>query len=124
MSSSRLFLGGVALQQSPASASPADAHLGIPCQLQASFLQRTGSNVAVLNGFSAQVNLSSSLPVSATSTTCMVNPNMLTNGTAGLTVSTLARGLVPPLQTYEFYLRLRWIPRVLAILLLLLMRFF
>ncbi len=55
-------------------------------------------SVAAQNGFSAQVNLSCSLPVAATATTCSVNPTSFPNGsgTASVMVTTMARGFVPP----------------------------
>jgi hypothetical protein len=54
--------------------------------------------VSALNGFSAQVNLSCSLPSAATATTCAANPNTFAtgSGTATVTVTTMARGLMPP----------------------------
>ena len=77
--------------------------------------------VSALNGSSPQVSLSCSLPVSATSTTCMVNPNVLPsgNGTANVIVSTMARGLMPPsLPMGRFYLRPQRVPLFLVTLLL------
>jgi len=53
-------------------------------------------SVSDLNGFSAQVNLICSLPVTAKATTCTVNPDVLTSGSATVTVTTTARGLMPP----------------------------
>src|SRR6266446_3461640 len=55
-------------------------------------------SVAAQNGFSAQVNLSCTLPVAATATTCSVNPTSFPNGsgTASVMVTTMARGFVPP----------------------------
>jgi hypothetical protein len=74
-------------------------------------------SVAAQNGFSAQVNLSCSLPIAATATTCAVTPNTLASGsgTATVTVTTMARGLVPP-----FWPRMRFIfrPQFLPVLLL------
>lgn len=54
--------------------------------------------VSALNGFSAQVNLSCSLPAIATNTTCTANPNSFAtgSGTTTITVTTAARGLMPP----------------------------
>jgi hypothetical protein len=56
-------------------------------------------SVTAQNGFSSQVNLSCSLPVAATATTCAVTPNTLASGsgTATVTVTTMTRGLAPPL---------------------------
>jgi hypothetical protein len=56
-------------------------------------------SVTAQNGFSAQVNLSCSLPVTATATTCTVTPNMFASGsgTATAKVTTMARGFAPPL---------------------------
>jgi hypothetical protein len=54
--------------------------------------------IAPQNGFSAQVNLSCTLPVSATSTTCSVNPTSFAtgSGSATVTVTTMKRGFLPP----------------------------
>ena len=56
-------------------------------------------SVTAQSGFSAQLNLSCSLPIAATATTCSVNPASIPSGsgTATVTVSTMVRGLVPPL---------------------------
>lgn len=56
--------------------------------------------VTAQNGFALQVNLSCSLPVAATDTTCAVNPNMLPSGsgTAGVSVTTMARGIASPVE--------------------------
>ena len=74
-------------------------------------------SVAAQNGFSAQVNLSCALPFNATATTCAVNPNMFAtgSGTATVTVTTMARGFMPPAWP-----RLRFIsrPQFLPVLLL------
>jgi photosystem II stability/assembly factor-like uncharacterized protein len=53
-------------------------------------------SVSALNGFTSAVNLSCSLPAAATS--CSVNPALLASGSgsATVTVTTMARGLVPP----------------------------
>ena len=50
--------------------------------------------VSPQNGFASAVNLSCS--VAARATTCSVNPTSLTNGSATVTVTTTARGLMPP----------------------------
>ncbi|HEV2194267.1 MAG TPA: IPT/TIG domain-containing protein [Candidatus Acidoferrum sp.] len=74
-------------------------------------------SVTAQNGFASQVNLSCSLPVTATGTTCAVNPNMLASGsgTASVSVNTTSRGLLPPsLHFRRFYLR----PEIVALLLL------
>ena len=75
-------------------------------------------SVAAQNGFSAQVNLSCSLPITAKATTCAVNPNTFASGsgTATVTVTTMARGLVPP----PLWPRVRFIfwPRFLPVFLL------
>jgi len=74
-------------------------------------------SVTAQSGFSSQVNLSCSLPVGATATTCTVTPNMFASGsgTATVTVTTMVRGLVPPLSP-----RVRFIfwPQLLPVLLL------
>jgi photosystem II stability/assembly factor-like uncharacterized protein len=74
-------------------------------------------SVAAQSGFSAQVNLSCSLPVVAKATTCSVNPVSFPSGSgsATVTVTTTARGLVPPL-----WLRVRFIgrPQFLPVILL------
>jgi hypothetical protein len=65
-------------------------------------------SIAAQSGFSAQVNLTCALPYSATATTCSVTPNSLPSGsgTASVTVTTMARGFVPPAWP-----RLRFISR-------------
>jgi hypothetical protein len=75
-------------------------------------------SVTAQNGFSAQVNLSCSLPVAVTATTtCTVTPNMFASGSgsATATVTTMVRGFVPPLWP-----RMRFIfwPRFLPVFLL------
>ncbi len=86
--------------------------------------------VSPMNGFTAQVSLTCSLPITAKQTTCSVNPNSFPNGsgTASVTVTTTARGLMPPFVPIG---RFRWQPRwllpffvsmLLAILLLRLAR--
>jgi photosystem II stability/assembly factor-like uncharacterized protein len=84
--------------------------------------------VGAQNGFSAQVNLSCSLPIAATATTCSVNPNTFAtgSGTATVTVSTMARTLMPPsVPISRFFLRPQFVPLLLLTLLLaiLLLRF-
>ena len=56
-------------------------------------------SVTAQSGFSAQLNLSCSLPIAATATTCSVNPASIPSGSATATVivTTMVRGLVPPL---------------------------
>lgn len=74
-------------------------------------------SVTALNGFSSAVDLSCSLPASATFTTCAVNPSLFPNGsgTATVSVTTTSRGLLPPsLPFRRFYLR----PEIVALLLL------
>jgi len=74
-------------------------------------------SVTAQNSFASQVNLACSLPVTAKHTTCTVSPNMLTSGsgTASVSVTTMANGLVPPtLPTGRLYLR----PELVALLLL------
>jgi hypothetical protein len=89
--------------------------LTIPAGQPATFTNAI--SVAAQNGFSAQVNLSCSLPVAATATTCALNPNTFASGsgTSTVTVTTMARGFVPPLWP-----RLRFIfrPQFLPVLLL------
>jgi hypothetical protein len=74
--------------------------------------------IAPQNGFSAQVNLTCALPATATATTCTVNPASFPtgSGTASVMVTTMARGLVPPM-----WLRLRLFPRPQFLPVLLLM---
>jgi hypothetical protein len=77
--------------------------------------------VSPLNGFSAQVNLSCSLPSFATATTCTVSPNALPSGsgTASASVTTMARGVAPPLRPiWRFYLWPQLVPLRLLTLLL------
>jgi photosystem II stability/assembly factor-like uncharacterized protein len=85
-------------------------------------------SVTAQNGFASQVNLSCSLPITATHTTCTVNPNMFASGsgTATVTVTTMTRGLVPPADPIgRFYFRPQYVPLFLITLLLafLLLRF-
>jgi photosystem II stability/assembly factor-like uncharacterized protein len=78
-------------------------------------------SVTAQNGFASQVNLSCSLPIAATHTTCAVNPNMFASGsgTATVSVTTMARGLVPPsLPIVRFYLRPQLVPLLLLTILL------
>jgi hypothetical protein len=77
--------------------------------------------VAPQNGFSAQVNLSCSLPVAATATTCTVNPNSFAtgSGTSSVMVTTMARGLVPPSwPRMRFIFRPQFLPVLLLTILL------
>jgi hypothetical protein len=85
-------------------------------------------SIAGQNGFSAQVNLSCSLPVAATATTCTVTPNMFASGSGSATVkvTTMVRGLAPPLwPRVRFIFRPQFLPVVLLTVLLsaLLLRF-
>jgi hypothetical protein len=85
-------------------------------------------SIAAQNGFSAQVNMSCSLPLAATATTCTVTPNMLASGsgTASVTVTTMARGFLPPLwPRMRFISRPQFLPVSLLVILLsvLLLRF-
>jgi photosystem II stability/assembly factor-like uncharacterized protein len=78
-------------------------------------------SVTPQNGFSGQVNLSCSLPIAATATHCAANPNMFAtgSGTATVTVTTMARGLVPPfLPVGRFFLKPQRVPFFLLTLLL------
>ena len=78
-------------------------------------------SIAAQNGFSAQVNLSYSLPVAAKATTCSVNPVSFPSGSgsATVTVTTTARGLVPPLWLrVRFILRPQFLPVFLLTILL------
>jgi hypothetical protein len=78
-------------------------------------------SVTPQNGFTSAVDLSCSLPVAATNTTCTVNPNTLAtgSGTASVSVTTAARGMAPPsLPTGRFYMRPQWVPLFLVALLL------
>lgn len=77
--------------------------------------------VTAQNGFALQVNLSCSLPVAATDTTCAVNPNMLPSGsgTAGVSVTTMARGIASPVEPIgPRYLQPKRVPLLLAIVVL------
>jgi hypothetical protein len=85
-------------------------------------------SIAAQNGFSAQVNLSCTLPIAATATTCSVTPNMFTSGsgTATVTVATMARGFAPPVwPRVRFISRPQFLPVSLLMMLLsaLLLRF-
>jgi len=77
--------------------------------------------VSALNGFSAQVNLSCSLPTTAKATACSVNPASFPSGsgTATVTVTTTARGLMPP----PLWDRVRFIfrPQLLPVFLLMIL---
>jgi hypothetical protein len=77
-------------------------------------------SVSALNGFASQVNLSCSLPIAATNTSCAVSPNMFAtgSGTASVTVTTMSRGLMPPFSPIgRFYVLPQWVPLFLVILL-------
>ena len=85
-------------------------------------------SIASQNGFSSQVNLTCALPFSATATTCSVNPAALPtgSGTASVTVTTMARGVVPPVwPRLRFISRPQFLPILLLMILLsvLLLRF-
>jgi hypothetical protein len=78
-------------------------------------------SVTPQNGFASAVDLSCSLPVAATNTTCAVNPTTLAtgSGTASVSITTMARGIAPPsLPIGRFYMRPQWVPLVLVTLLL------
>jgi len=78
-------------------------------------------SISAQNGFSSAVDLSCALPVSATFTTCGVNPSLFPNGsgTATVSVTTMARGLLPPsLPFRRLYLRPEFIVLLLLTLLL------
>jgi hypothetical protein len=96
---------------------------GITTQTVAAGQTATFSNaisIAAQNGFSAQVNLSCSLPVAATATNCSVNPASFPSGsgTASVVVSTMARGWVLP-----GWPRMRFIswPQILPVFLLMIL---
>jgi len=77
--------------------------------------------IAPQNGFSAQVNLICTLPATATATTCSVNPASFPtgSGTASVMVSTMARGLVPPMwPRLRFFPRPQFLPVLLLMMLL------
>jgi hypothetical protein len=77
--------------------------------------------VTAQNGFASPVNLACSLPVAATFTTCVVNPNILANGngTASVSVTTMAHGIEPPwMPMGRFYWQLKWVPVLMVTLLL------
>jgi hypothetical protein len=78
-------------------------------------------NVSALNGFSAPVNLSCSLPVWATATTCALNPSSFAtgSGTTSVMVTTTSRGLASPLSPISrFYLQPQRLPLSLLTLLI------
>jgi photosystem II stability/assembly factor-like uncharacterized protein len=78
-------------------------------------------SVTAQSGFSSQVNLSCSLPLTATATNCTVNPNVFASGsgTASVMVTTMARGVVPPVwPRMRFIFRFQYMPIVLLMLLL------
>jgi len=78
-------------------------------------------SVTAQNGFASLVNLSCSLPVAATNTTCAVSPNTLASGSgaASVSVTTVAHGIVPPLfPTNRFHFRPQRVPLFLLALLL------
>jgi hypothetical protein len=78
-------------------------------------------SVTAQSGFASQVNLSCSLPISASNTTCSVNPNVFASGsgTASVSVTTMARGLLPPsTPTNRFRLPPQWVPILLLTVLL------
>lgn len=78
-------------------------------------------SVTPQNGFASQVNLSCSLPATATYTTCTVNPNTFAtgSGTASVSVTTMARSIAPPVWPISrFHLQPQWIPLFLVALLL------
>jgi hypothetical protein len=78
-------------------------------------------SVAAQSGFSAQVNLSCSLPFAAKATTCSVNPVSFPSGSgsASVTVTTTARSLVPPLwPRVRFIFRPQFLPAFLLMILL------
>ena len=84
--------------------------------------------VAALNGFNAQVDLSCTLPTTATATTCAVSPNTFAmgSGTASVTVTTTKRGLMPPsLPLGRLRFQPQWTPLFLVsvMLAILLLRF-
>jgi len=78
-------------------------------------------SIAAQNGFSAQVNLLCSLPISATATSCSVNPNLFATGSGSATVkvTTMTRGLVPPSLPVARYIPGRQVwPAVVQMLLI------
>jgi IPT/TIG domain len=78
-------------------------------------------SVTAQSGFSSPVNLSCSPPLAvAATTTCAVNPSMFASGsgTATVTVTTMARGFVPPAwPRVRFIFRPQYLPGVLLTLL-------
>jgi hypothetical protein len=85
-------------------------------------------SIAAQNGFSALVTVSCALPLNATATTCSVNPASFPtgSGTASVTVTTMARGAVPPSwPRMRFISRPQFLPILLFMILLsaLLLRF-
>jgi hypothetical protein len=78
-------------------------------------------SISAQNGFSAQINLTCSLPFAATATSCTVNPPSFPSGsgTASVMVTTMARGLVPPAwPRVRFISRPLFLPIVLLTMLL------
>jgi hypothetical protein len=82
--------------------------------------------IAGQNGFSSAVALSCSTPFNATDTHCSISPSSFTSGsgTATVSVTTMARGLVPPASPFRyFYPRPYLAPAVMSIMLALLWGF-
>lgn len=85
-------------------------------------------SVSALNGFASPVNLSCALPISATSTTCSVNPSSFPSGsgTASVNVTTMTRGLVPllfPRLRFHFWPQLLFAALLAVFLAVVLLRF-
>jgi hypothetical protein len=85
-------------------------------------------SVSALNGFASPVNLSCALPISATSTTCSVTPSSFPSGsgTASVNVTTMTRGLVPPLfprLRFHFWPQLLFAALLAVFLAVVLLRF-
>jgi hypothetical protein len=78
-------------------------------------------SIAAQNGFSAQVNLSCSVPTTAFYTTCSTNPGSFPSGSgiASVMVTTKARSLAPPLLPRgRFIFRPQLVPVILLAILL------
>ncbi len=82
--------------------------------------------IAGQSGFSSAVALSCSTPFNATNTHCSISPGSFASGsgTATVSVTTMARGLVPPSSPFTyFYPRPYLVPAVMSIMLALLWGF-
>jgi hypothetical protein len=82
--------------------------------------------IAGQSGFASAVALSCSTPFNATDTHCSISPNSFVSGsgTATVSVTTMARGLVPPSSPFRyFYPRPYLVPALMSVVLMLFWRF-